>query len=50
MAGSGPARPHRKDEYDDFYEIEVDDVRLIDWLEDLAAGEPVDDVHCDQCA
>jgi hypothetical protein len=31
------------------YDIEVDGVRLIDWITDLVAGEPVEDVHCGDC-
>ena len=31
------------------YEIEVGGVRLIDWIADVAAGEPVADVHCVDC-
>ena len=33
-----------------FYTIEVNDVRLVDWVASLMAGEPLDDVHCDECA
>jgi Pectinacetylesterase len=45
-----PGEGHRILELDDFYELEVNDVKLVDWLEALVAGEPLDDVHCDQCA
>ena len=31
------------------YTMEVNGVRLVDWLEALIAGEPPDDVHCDEC-
>jgi hypothetical protein len=24
-------------------------VKLVDWVDALLAGEPLDDVHCDQC-
>ena len=36
-------------EYETFYELEVNGIRLVDWIEALLAGEPLDDVHCDQC-
>jgi hypothetical protein len=32
-----------------FYTMEVDGVRLVDWVAALIAGEPLDDVHCDDC-
>jgi hypothetical protein len=32
------------------YTQEVDGVRFIDWLTNLATGQPVADVHCVQCA
>ena len=36
--------------YDDrFYDMEVNGVTLVDWVDALIAGEPLDDVHCDQC-
>ncbi len=31
------------------YEIEVDGIKLIDWIADLIAGEPVEDVRCGDC-
>ena len=31
------------------FEMEVDGVRLVDWVSALVAGEPLDDVHCDDC-
>jgi hypothetical protein len=31
------------------YEVEVEGVRLIDWIADVVAGVPVDDVHCIEC-
>jgi hypothetical protein len=27
----------------------VNDVALVDWVSDLVAGAPVDDVHCSDC-
>jgi Pectinacetylesterase len=32
-----------------FYTMEVNGVRLVDWVESLIAGEQLDDVHCDDC-
>jgi Pectinacetylesterase len=33
-----------------FYEVEVNGVRLVDWVDALIAGQPLDDVHCTDCA
>jgi hypothetical protein len=43
---TAPGEGHGIFEYDDFYETEVDGVRLVDWLDALVAGDPLDDVHC----
>jgi hypothetical protein len=32
-----------------FYTMEVNGVALVDWVDALIAGEPLDDVHCDDC-
>jgi hypothetical protein len=32
-----------------FYELKVNGVRLVDWVAALMAGEPLDDVHCEDC-
>jgi hypothetical protein len=34
---------------DKFYEVTVNGVRLVDWLDALITDEPPDDVHCDHC-
>jgi hypothetical protein len=34
---------------DGFYEMEVDGVRLVDWVTDVVAGEDVPDVACTEC-
>ena len=47
---TAPGEGHRILELDEFYELEVNDTTLVDWLEALTAGEPLDDIHCDQCA
>ncbi len=44
-----PGDGHRILELDEFYELEVDGVRLVDWVEALVAGDPLDDVHCVDC-
>jgi hypothetical protein len=46
---TAPGDDHGIFEFDAFYEIEVDGVRLVDWVAALLAGEPLDDVHCDDC-
>jgi hypothetical protein len=33
----------------ELYDEEVDGQRLVDWVTTLTEGEPVDDVHCDEC-
>jgi hypothetical protein len=32
------------------YTIEVNGVSLVDWIAALIAGQPLDDVHCDDCS
>jgi hypothetical protein len=32
-----------------FYRMQVGGVMLVDWVDALIAGEPLDDVHCDEC-
>ena len=32
-----------------FYEMELDGVRLVDWVASIVNGETVEDVHCDEC-
>jgi Pectinacetylesterase len=44
-AGNG----HRLFEWPAFFEVEVNGVRLVDWVSRLIEGEPVDDVHCEKC-
>ncbi|TDE12702.1 hypothetical protein E1269_07360 [Jiangella asiatica] len=46
---TAPGAEHQILDIDKFYEMEVNGVRLVDWVESLLAGEPVDDVHCEQC-
>jgi hypothetical protein len=46
---TAPGDDHGIFEFEKFYEIEVNGVRLVDWVEALMAGDPLDDVHCDEC-
>jgi hypothetical protein len=46
---TAPGHGHGIYEYDRFYTMEVNGVTLVDWVEALIAGEPLDDVHCDDC-
>ena len=34
---------------DEFYELEVEGVRLVDWFAALVAGDVPPDVHCTEC-
>ena len=46
---TAPGDDHGIFEWDKFYELEVNGVRFVDWVDALLAGEPFDDVHCEQC-
>jgi Pectinacetylesterase len=46
---TAPGDGHGIFEYDAFYELEVNGVTLVDWVDALIAGEPLDDVHCTEC-
>jgi hypothetical protein len=46
---TAPGDGHGIFEYERFYELEVNGVRLVDWVDALIAGEPLDDVHCTDC-
>jgi hypothetical protein len=46
---TAPGDDHGIFDFDAFYEIEVNGVRLVDWVDALLAGEPLDDVHCEEC-
>jgi hypothetical protein len=46
---TAPGANHGLFELDRFYDLEVHDVRLIDWLGELAAGRAPGDVHCERC-
>jgi hypothetical protein len=47
---TAPGDDHGIFEFERFYEISVNGATLVDWVEALLAGEPLDDVHCDDCA
>jgi hypothetical protein len=46
---TAPGDDHGIFEWDTFYEIEVNGVTLVDWIDALLTGRPLDDVHCEQC-
>jgi hypothetical protein len=46
---TAPGDGHRVLERDGLYELEVNGVTLVEWIEALLAGAPLDDVHCDDC-
>jgi Pectinacetylesterase len=46
---TAPGDGHTILEDETFYEVEVTGVTLVDWVDALLAGQPLDDVHCDQC-
>ena len=46
---TAPGDEHGIFDVNRFYEIEVNGVSLVDWVTALLAGEPLDDVHCEDC-
>jgi len=46
---TAPSHHHGIFEWPVFYELKVNGVRLVDWVAALMAGEPLDDVHCEDC-
>jgi hypothetical protein len=46
---TAPGSDHTLVRKDDFYTMEVNGVTLVEWVEALIAGEPMEDVHCDDC-
>jgi hypothetical protein len=46
---TAPGDDHGILEWETFYAMEVGGVALVDWVEALIDGEPLDDVHCDPC-
>ncbi len=47
---TAPGDGHGILEFESFYELEVNGVRLVDWLQALLDNKPLGDVHCDPCA
>ena len=46
---TAPGADHQIFEPNKFYDLEVNGVRLVDWLDTLVTSDPPADVHCDQC-
>lgn len=46
---TAPGASHGIFESDSYYDLNVNNVRLIDWLKQLTTGKPSGDVHCDKC-
>lgn len=46
---TAPGEGHGILEFPLFYDMEVNGVRLVAWLEALLDGEPIGDAHCDPC-
>jgi hypothetical protein len=46
---TAPGADHQIFEPDRFYDLEVNGVRLVDWLDTLVTEDPPADVHCDDC-
>jgi hypothetical protein len=46
---TAPGNGHGIFEWPRFYELEVNGVKLVDWVTRLIEGEPVEDVHCQEC-
>jgi hypothetical protein len=46
---TAPGAEHQILDIDRFYEMEVNGVRLVDWVRALVKGRPLPDVHCEQC-
>jgi Pectinacetylesterase len=47
---TAPGDDHGITDTERFYEVEVNGVRLVDWVDALITGQPLDDVHCTECA
>jgi hypothetical protein len=46
---TAPGDEHGLFEWPAFYELEVNGVRVVDWVDALLAGDPLADVHCTEC-
>lgn len=49
LSFTAPGDDHTLVRHDDFYEMEVDGVRLADWVRAVINGDEVSDVHCEEC-
>jgi hypothetical protein len=49
LSYTAPGEDHVALNSERFYTEKVNDVALVDWVSDLVAGAPVDDVHCSDC-
>jgi hypothetical protein len=47
---TAPGANHGIFEFDSYYDLKVNNVRLVDWLKQLTTGKPPGDVHCDTCS
>lgn len=46
---TAPGQEHGILDFERFYEIDVNGVRLVDWVNALIVGKPLNDVHCEEC-
>ena len=46
---TAPGDGHTILEDHNFYEMEVNGVTLVDWVDVLITGAPLDYIHCDEC-
>jgi len=46
---TAPGNDHGVFSDEAFYTMRVSSITLVDWVNALIAGEPLDDVHCDEC-
>lgn len=46
---TAPGQGHGILEFEIFYDMEVNGVRLVDWIKTLIDHKPLGDVHCDPC-
>ena len=46
---TAPGHGHGIFEWPRFYELEVNGVKLVDWVRRLIEGKPIPDVHCQKC-
>lgn len=49
LSFTAPGSDHTLVRKPDFYTMKLDGVRLVDWVTSIVNGEPVEDVHCQEC-